>query len=367
LNLEPKIAYKILISGGGTGGHLFPALAIADYIRDNYPGSEIEFIGAKGRMEMEKVPASGYKITGLDISGINRKNPLKNIGLPFKVMNSVSEVNKVLKRLQPDVVIGVGGYSTGPVLLAALLKKIPTLIQEQNFYPGVTNRMLAKWVDKICVAFDGMEKYLPAEKLIVTGNPVRKNLLKLQNKEQNGNGRSVLVIGGSLGARTINETILAGLKELEKAEIKVLWQTGKFQYQEILKKTGNDLLWATRIVPFIDDMVTAYDEAGVVVSRAGAISLSELAIAGKPAILIPSPNVAEDHQTKNAQKLVDNSAAIMIPDSLAKSNLVAETINLVNDREKRAELSKNIKLMAKPDATKHIAEAAIELANKKKR
>lgn len=358
---------KIIISGGGTGGHIFPAIAIARALEQMRPGTEILFVGANGRMEMEKVPAAGYKIEGLDIAGISRSNMLKNISLPLKVWKSVSKAREIINRFSPDAIVGVGGYASGPTLWAGIRKHTPTLVQEQNSYPGVTNKILSKYVKKICVAYPGMEKFFPKNKIIITGNPVRQDITDLQSKRAAaaeyfglaGNGFTVLVIGGSLGARTINESIAASLDKLAQSNIRLVWQTGKQYYeqaQELQKKYSN-----IKVYDFISKMDYAYAAADAVVSRAGAISLSELCITGLPCILVPSPNVSEDHQTKNAMELVNHNAAIMIKDIESKEKLGDAVVALANDSNKRTELSKNISALAIKDSAARIAKEVIAL------
>jgi len=362
---------KIIISGGGTGGHIFPAIAIAKALEQMRPGTEILFVGANGRMEMEKVPAAGYRIEGLDIAGISRSNMLKNISLPAKVLKSVSKAKAIITQFAPDAIVGVGGYASGPTLWAGIRKNIPTLVQEQNSYPGVTNKILSRYVRKICVAYPGMEKFFPKNKIIVTGNPVRQDISDLQNKRAEalqffklkGEVLTVLVIGGSLGARTINESIASSLELFAKNNIRLVWQTGKQYYtqaQEMEKKYSN-----IRVFDFISKMDYAYAAADVVVSRAGAISLSELCITGLPTVLVPSPNVSEDHQTKNAMELVNHDAAIMVKDSEALNALGKAVIELSANTELRNKLSKNISALAIKDSAARIAKEVIELTEQK--
>ncbi|HSY76851.1 MAG TPA: undecaprenyldiphospho-muramoylpentapeptide beta-N-acetylglucosaminyltransferase [Bacteroidia bacterium] len=358
---------KIIISGGGTGGHIFPAIAIARALELMRPGTEILFVGANERMEMEKVPAAGYKIQGLDIAGISRSNMLRNLSLPMKVMNSVSKAKEIITQFKPDAIVGVGGYASGPTLWAGIRKHVPTLVQEQNSYPGVTNKILSRYVKKICVAYPGMEKYFPKEKIIVTGNPVRQDITELYSKRKeaaeyfglNGSGFTVLVIGGSLGARTINESIAASLDLFARSNIRLVWQTGKQYYaqaQELQKKYSN-----IKVYDFISKMDYAYAVADAVVSRAGAISLSELCITGLPCILVPSPNVSEDHQTKNAMVLVNHNAAMMVKDISAISELGNAVIGLSVDNGLRESLSKNISTLAIRDSAARIANEVIKL------
>ncbi|MCB0477737.1 MAG: undecaprenyldiphospho-muramoylpentapeptide beta-N-acetylglucosaminyltransferase [Crocinitomicaceae bacterium] len=354
--------HKVIISGGGTGGHIFPAIAIANRIKEEYPDAEILFIGAEGKMEMEKVPKSGYKIIGLHIRGLSRKLSLDLIKFPFMVLKAVSKAKKIIKDFGPDVVIGVGGYASAPTLRAANSLGIPTLIQEQNSFAGKTNKWLSKKVKKICVAYDGMEKFFPKEKIVMTGNPVRKEVVTIEGKRENGfkafnlepNKKTLLVIGGSLGARTINKSILAAKDSLLEKDIQIIWQCGKFyieDYQKLVPNHPNIFL-----SDFIYNMDEAYACADFIVSRAGAISISELTIIGKPVILVPSPNVAEDHQTKNALALTKNNAALLVKDVDAEANLGKEILSLYQNEDQQKELSKNIKEMALDHATDLILE-----------
>ncbi len=361
---------KIIISGGGTGGHIFPAIAIARALEQMRPGIEILFVGAKGRMEMEKVPAAGYRIEGLEISGISRTHMLKNISLPFKVLKSVSRAKEIITQFKPNVIVGVGGYASGPTLWAGIKKHIPVLIQEQNSYAGVTNKWLAKSASKICVAYPGMEQFFPKEKIVVTGNPVRQDIDNLKSKKAEAleffklkDGATLLIIGGSLGARTINESIMGSLEMFAQKNIQLIWQTGKAYYaqaKEMEKKYSN-----IRVFDFIAKMDLAYAAANMVVSRAGAISLSELCIAGMPSILVPSPNVAEDHQTKNAMQLANHKAAIVIKDSESASKLGEAVLKLSEDKSMMEGLSKNISTLAVKDSAAKIAQEVIGLAEKK--
>ena len=318
---------KVIISGGGTGGHIFPAIAIANRIKVDFPDVEILFIGAEGKMEMEKVPKAGYKILGLPIRGMSRKLSLDLLKFPFMVIKAVGMAKKIIKEFQPDVVIGVGGYASAPTLRAANSLGIPTLIQEQNSFAGKTNKWLSKKVKKICVAYEGMEKFFPAEKIVMTGNPVRKEVVTIEGKRTQGfasfgldpNKRTLLIIGGSLGARTINKSIFAAKDDLLKEDIQLIWQCGKFYIEEYRKLVGEHP--NIYLSDFIYNMDEAYACADMIVSRAGAISISELTIIGKPVILVPSPNVAEDHQTKNALALTQKSAAILVKDIEAEAQL----------------------------------------------
>jgi UDP-N-acetylglucosamine--N-acetylmuramyl-(pentapeptide) pyrophosphoryl-undecaprenol N-acetylglucosamine transferase len=365
--------YRILISGGGTGGHVYPALAIADAFRKKHPNAKIEFVGAEGRMEMEKVPQYGYEIHGLWISGIQRKNMWKNILLPFKMLSSWLKVRKIINNFKPDAVVGVGGYASGPLLHIAAMQKTPSLIQEQNSYPGITNKILAKKADTICVAYEGLEKFFPANKVVVTGNPVRdfgKNLDALKNEAYKYFGLNpalpvILVVGGSLGARSINQSILQNINQVANRPVQLLWQTGKFYFEDI-QKSLSAKHENIHIKAFIDKMEYAYAVADVVVSRAGAISISELSMIGKPVILVPSPNVAEDHQTKNAQVLEKENAAILIRDSEAMTELVPCMLLLANDKNRQNSLAQNILKLAKPNAAERIVEEIEKLIEKQK-
>jgi len=359
---------KIIISGGGTGGHIFPAVAIANALKSISPNCEILFVGAVGRMEMEKVPAAGYKIVGLNISGIQRGSILKNLGLPFKVISSVRKAIKLISDFKPDAVVGVGGFASGPLLYAASLKKIPYLIQEQNSYAGVTNKLLGKGAAKICVAFDGMEQFFPADKILKTGNPVRANIVDIKDKHFAGAEllkldplkKIILVTGGSLGARTLNKSIEKHLAEIIAQDVQVVWQTGKFYYKEIIERLG---AYHPNVVilEFLNKMDLAYAAADVIISRAGAGTIAELCLIKKPVILVPSPNVAEDHQTKNAMALVKNDAAILINDRSAEDTLVFEALKLLQNKERCKTLSENIGKMALQDADVVIAEEVLKL------
>jgi UDP-N-acetylglucosamine--N-acetylmuramyl-(pentapeptide) pyrophosphoryl-undecaprenol N-acetylglucosamine transferase len=364
---------KIIVSGGGTGGHIFPAISIANAIKSLRPDTEFLFVGAEGKMEMEKVPAAGYKIEGLWISGFQRKLTMSNLAFPFKVLSSLVKAKKILETFKPDAVIGTGGFASGPMLQVAARKGIPTLIQEQNSYAGVTNKILSNKVSRICVAYSGMEKFFPKEKIILTGNPVRQDILNLEGKRErgleyfglSGDKKIILVIGGSLGARTINESILKCLDEFEKNSIQLVWQTGKGYYETakaaVLKYDEKGI----KAFDFIQKMDYAYAVADVVISRAGASSVSELCLVKKPVILIPSPNVAEDHQTKNALALVTHNAAILIRDNEAREKLCSEAIKLLKDEEACFKLSENISGLALPDSALVIANEVIRLINNK--
>lgn len=359
---------RVIISGGGTGGHVFPAISIANALRRIDPDIELLFVGAEGKLEMEKVPAAGFRIVGLPVAGINRKNIFKNIQVFFRLIASLRIARKTLREFRPHAAVGVGGYASGPVLRQAGRMNIPILIQEQNSYAGVTNRLLAKKASVICVAYEGMEKYFPAEKIILTGNPVRQNFDDLQAKEEEALkffGLStglpvVLVLGGSLGAGTINRCLSENLDILRNSECQWLWQTGRYYYNDVRKlvpEQGGKL----SVYSFIDRMDFAFAAASVIISRAGAGTISELCLVGKPVILVPSPNVAEDHQTKNAMALAARDAAIVVPDSEAGKRLVNEALKLVSDDGRKNTLSGNIIKMAERDADARIAREVIKL------
>lgn len=362
---------RVIISGGGTGGHIYPAVAIANALQKLNSNIEILFVGAEGRMEMQKVPEAGYKIIGLPITGIHRRLTLENLSFPFKLFSSIQKAKKILKDFKPQVVVGVGGFASGPLLYAATRAGIPALIQEQNGYAGLANKWLADKVQKICVAYENMEKYFPKEKIIMTGNPVRNDLLNTDNRKDEAlafyrldkNRPVILVIGGSLGARTINQSILKDLGLLKENKIQLIWQTGRFYYQEIQNQLEGIDQKDIRLLEFIKEMSLAYAAADVVISRAGALSIAEICLVRKPVILVPSPNVAEDHQTKNAQALVERDAAVLVTDQNALDNLVTKAVELVQDQNRRLELVKNIGQLARPDAARNIAEEVMELAS----
>ncbi|MCC5930037.1 MAG: undecaprenyldiphospho-muramoylpentapeptide beta-N-acetylglucosaminyltransferase [Cyclobacteriaceae bacterium] len=353
-----------MISCGGTGGHIYPALAVANRFRELYPDTRFLFVGAQGKMEMQKVPEAGYQIEGLWISGLQRRLTVDNLMFPFKVLVSLYKARKLLKKFNPDVVIGFGGFASAPMLRVSAAAGIPTLIQEQNSYAGLANKWLAAKVDRICVAYQGMEKFFPAEKIVYTGNPVRSDILDIRSKRAQAlrffgftSDRPVLlIIGGSLGARTINQSVLAALPALKEAGIQVLWQSGKFYYQQICEELGSAALADEylRLCEFIVEMDLAYAASTLVVSRAGALSIAELCIAAKPVIFVPSPNVAEDHQTKNAMALVEADAAQMIPDREAIDKLGDQITALLSDVDIMKRLSENIKKLSVPDATDRI-------------
>ena len=356
---------NVLVSGGGTGGHIFPALSIANEVRRRYPDANILFVGAEGRMEMEKVPAAGYKIIGLPVSGFDRKNLLRNFKVLARLYKSLKMAKSILKDFKPDIAIGVGGYASGPMLKEAQKQGIPTLLQEQNSYAGVTNKLLAAKAERICVAYEGMERFFPADKIVLTGNPVRRNLLECgatpeqarQAMGMEADKKTILIIGGSLGARTINNAIINGLKQIGEARgVQVIWQTGKLydqQCREALEASG---VKNVAQMPFISNMDMAYRAADLVVSRAGASSISELQLLGKAAILVPSPNVAEDHQTKNAQALSTRDAAIFVADADAGTQLVGTMLDTVLNGDRIAALGANVLKMALRDAAEHIVD-----------
>ena len=379
---------KIIISGGGTGGHIYPAIAIANALKSRFPEVDILFVGAEGRMEMEKVPAVGYTIVGLPVAGLQRKLTWKNLLLPYKLWKSVRGAAQIINDFKPDVVVGVGGYASAPVLWTAQRKNIPTVIQEQNSYAGITNKLLAKRATKICVAYDGMERFFPKEKIILTGNPVRFTSLPPTLPEGEGGltppplegvgGRLVLIVGGSLGARTLNQAMTQALPELRHSDVHFIWQTGKAYFEQAkaavksLPPTpskgggvGTPSPWGRAggglftVVDFISRMDEAFAAADVVVSRAGAGTISELCVAAKACVLVPSPNVTEDHQTKNAQALVDKNAAIIVRDDEAIDKLFPTVLALLKDETRIKELERNIAALAKPNAADEIAKIVI--------
>jgi UDP-N-acetylglucosamine--N-acetylmuramyl-(pentapeptide) pyrophosphoryl-undecaprenol N-acetylglucosamine transferase len=363
---------RVIISGGGTGGHIFPAISIANALRKIEPEIEILFVGAEGRMEMEKIPAAGYRIIGLPVAGIQRRFSFKNIKVLIKLLKSLKLAKKVIKEFEPDVVVGVGGYASGPVLRKAGKLGIPTLIQEQNSYAGITNKLLAKKASKICVAYDGMHKYFPLEKIIKTGNPVMHNIDNLENLKDEAlsffNLKKgfpvILVLGGSLGAGSINNSLKDNIGKLKDSDCQWLWQTGKYYFENVNALVSLSFTDNISVHDFIDRMDYAYSAADIIISRAGAGTISELCLVGKPVILVPSPNVAEDHQTKNAHALIERDAAVLIPDKQAVKTLVIEAIKLMADKEKRERLSGNILKMADKDADIRIAEEVLKLAGR---
>ena len=359
---------RYLISGGGTGGHIFPAVSIANALKELDPEAEILFIGALGRMEMERVPQAGYKIIGLPVRGFNRAQPWKNVSVLIDLAKSIRQVKKIIRDFQPNVGVGVGGYASGAAMWAAANMGIPILLQEQNGFAGVTNKILKDKATKICVAYEGMERFFPADKIILTGNPVRQNLTSGKKKAESG--KTLLIIGGSLGARTINEAVLAGLPQLKAAGIHVVWQTGKTYYEKIQSSISNlqsPIEKWLEVQPFLGDMPDRYANADLVISRAGASSISELCLLGKPAILVPSPNVAEDHQTHNAMALVNKEAAVLVRDAEAAEMLIPTALKLIQNDKQLTLLHTNILRLAQPDSARRIAEEIIVLAKQDKK
>ena len=362
---------RYLISGGGTGGHIFPAVSIANALKELDPEAEILFIGALGRMEMERVPQAGYKIIGLPVRGFNRAQPWKNVSVLIDLAKSLRQVKGIIRDFRPDVGVGVGGYASGAAMWAASQMGIPILLQEQNSFAGVTNKILKDKAAKICVAYEGMERFFPKDKIILTGNPVRQNLTSGKKSPMTNDQlpiKNLLIIGGSLGARTINEAILAGLPQLQAAGIHVVWQTGKVYYKGIMDQISNlqSPISNIEIHEFLSDMPDRYAQADLVISRAGASSISELCLLGKPAILVPSPNVAEDHQTHNAMALVNKDAAVLVRDADAAEHLVPAALELINDDKRLHTLHTNILTLAQTDSARRIAEEVIQLAKKQK-
>ena len=370
---SPQKELRVIISGGGTGGHIFPAVSIANAIKAQRPEAKILFVGAIGRMDMQRVPAAGYEIKGLPICGFDRKNLLKNIKVLYMIWKSQRMAKQVIREFKPQVAVGVGGYASGPTLNKAAAMGIPCLIQEQNSYAGVTNKLLAKKAEKICVAYEGMERFFPAEKIILTGNPVRQALLDatisreeaIKAQALDPAKKTILLVGGSLGARTINESVLQHLDLVRSSNVQFIWQTGKYYSAEIAKRLQGMEIPNLKVTDFITDMGAAYRAADLVISRAGASSISEFCLIGKPVILVPSPNVAEDHQTKNALALSTKDAAIYVKDSEAPSTLLELAVKTVNDEARLKSLSENILKLALPDSAKIIADEVIRLAEGK--
>lgn len=369
---------KVVISGGGTGGHIFPALAIARELEKKIKNIDILFVGAKDRMEMTKIPAEGYKIEGLWISGLPRTDSLSIVSLfdgfftfPFQVISSLLKARKIIKRFKPDIAIGTGGYASWPLLYVAAKKKIPTLIQEQNSYPGITNRILSKVVNKVCVAYENMQQFFPKQKIIFTGNPIRQDVLEFGHKKKSASEyfnldkskKTILVIGGSLGARTINQVIDKNIDFFAKNNLNLIWQTGVDYKEAAEKRVSENLVKGINAFTFIKEMDLAYAEADIIISRAGAIAISELCCIGKPVILIPSPNVSENHQYKNAQSLVNKNAALLVEDDQASRKLVSQLLCLLNDKEMQNTLKKNIEKLGIKDAAGHIVEICLEILN----
>lgn len=355
-----KPSVNILLSGGGTGGHIYPAVAIANELKERNPEINVLFVGAIGRMEMEKVPQLGFEIKGLNITGIQRSLSLKNLSFPFKLLSSLIKANSIIKKFKPSIVIGTGGFASGPTLYMAHKKQIPSLIQEQNSYPGITNKLLSAKADRICVAYDGLEKYFPSDKIVKTGNPVRQDILDIDTKREealayfglDSDKKTIVVMGGSLGARAINQALDKHMQTILKNDVQVVWQSGKLYYEEYKKHDKTD---SVQVKEFIQRMDLLYAAADILISRAGAGSISELCIVGKPVIFIPSPNVAEDHQTKNARSVTDMDAAILLNESDI-DDLPNVIKGLLADKTKQDSLCKNIKKLALPNATKQIAD-----------
>ncbi len=356
---------KFILSGGGTGGHIYPAVAIANELKSRFPNAEFLFVGAKDKMEMQKVPQSGYKIEGLWIAGLQRKLTLQNAMFPFKLIDSLWKSRKIIKEFKPNVVIGTGGFASGPLLQMANMLNIPTVIQEQNSYPGITNKILSKKANKICVAYENLDRFFPKEKMILTGNPVRQDLIDIETKKAeaiqyfnlDSNKKTLLVLGGSLGARRVNQLIEKEIDNLNALNVQIIWQCGKLYFEDYKKYSSNNV----QVLAFIDRMDLVYAAADIVISRAGASSVSELCIVGKPVIFIPSPNVAEDHQTKNAKSIVDKKGALMLKESELDSQFSIVFEALLKDNGKQDQLSKNIKQLALPNATKQIVDEIVKL------
>jgi UDP-N-acetylglucosamine--N-acetylmuramyl-(pentapeptide) pyrophosphoryl-undecaprenol N-acetylglucosamine transferase len=357
--------HKFILSGGGTGGHIYPAIAIANELESRFPDAEILFVGAKDKMEMQKVPQAGYPIKGLWIAGLQRKLTIQNAMFPFKLLSSLWESRKIIRQFKPDVVIGTGGFASGPLLKMANSMNIPTVIQEQNSYPGITNKLLSKKANSICVAYDHLERFFPADKMILTGNPVRQDLLDIQDKRKeaieyfnlDASKKTLLVLGGSLGARRINQLIEKELATLLSLNVQVIWQCGKFYLEDYKKYNKHNV----QVVAFIERMDLVYAAADVIISRAGASSVSELCIVGKPVIFIPSPNVAEDHQTKNAEAIVKKKGAILLKETQLDEDFSLVFESLIKDQGKQDQLSENIQLLAKPKATEQIVDQIVKL------
>lgn len=366
-------AYRIIISGGGTGGHIFPAISIANTFKGRFPDAEILFVGAEDRMEMEKVPAAGYEIVGLPVSGFDRARLWNNVKVVARLAKSLCLARRTVRDFKPDIAVGVGGYASGPTLWMAAAQGVPTLIQEQNSYAGVTNKLLSRRAGRICVAYEGMEKFFPADKIVVTGNPVRQDLEEARGKREEAlaffglspERKTILVVGGSLGARTINRSVQGDLDKFFASDVQVIWQTGRYYYNDAsrhLKAYRGMPIWCS---DFITRMDYAYAAADLVISRAGAGSISELCLLGKPVILVPSPNVAEDHQTKNALALVERDAAVMIADKDAERELVPAALRLVGDADRLAALSRNIQGMAQRHSAERIVDEIVRIIEKR--
>lgn len=370
--LQSNQNIRIIISGGGTGGHIFPAIAIANALKSVKSDVEILFVGAEGKMEMEKVPAAGFTIKGLPIAGIKRELSIDNLSFPIKLIKSLSKANSIVREFDPHVAVGVGGYASGPLLFMAARRGVPTLIQEQNSYPGITNKLLAKKAKKICVAYENMDQFFPAEKIVFTGNPVRSDIQSIEGKREeaaqffglDAQRRTLLIVGGSQGARSINRAIKGGLQQLVESGVQVIWQTGKLFSQEASEALTMINSSSIKAMDFISRMDLAYAMADAVVTRAGASTVSELCIVRKPSIMVPLPTAAEDHQTKNCKALVNRNAALLVPDSEAPTRLVQEAIALINNKEKCKELSENISPLARPKAAIEIANEILQLVKK---
>ena len=369
------MSMRIIVSGGGTGGHIFPAISIANAIKARHPETQILFVGAEGRMEMQRVPEAGYEIKGLPICGFDRKNMLRNVGVLFKIWKSQRMARSIIRDFRPHVAVGVGGYASGPTLYRCAAMGIPCLIQEQNSYAGVTNKLLARKARTICVAYEGMERFFPAEKIVMTGNPVRRELLTVAMSRDEAvrafsldpAKKTMLIVGGSLGARTVNESVMAHLDDVAASNVQVIWQTGRYYSAAIAQrlKTRNPVP-GLKVLDFITDMGVAYKAADLVISRAGAGSISEFCLLGKPVILVPSPNVAEDHQTKNAMALVNKEAALYVSDSEAAATVIRLALDTVADEALLQRLSTNISKLALPDAADVIADEVIRLAGERR-
>ncbi|HHT35197.1 MAG: undecaprenyldiphospho-muramoylpentapeptide beta-N-acetylglucosaminyltransferase [Proteiniphilum sp.] len=367
-------AFRVIVSGGGTGGHIFPAISIANAIRERWSEAEILFVGALGRMEMERVPAAGYRIIGLPVAGFDRKNLLKNVPVAWKLFMSMRQAKQIVKNFRPAIAVGVGGYASGPVLKAAAAAGVPTLLQEQNSYAGVTNRMLAKKASVICVAYEGMEQFFPREKIVLTGNPCRQDLVITEEKQNEGYRffgldpakKTILVLGGSLGARTLNESVVAATSLLaESDDVQVVWQCGKYYFGEMQQLQREGVIAPhVHLFAFLSRMDLAYAVADLVISRAGAGSISEFCLLQKAVVLVPSPNVAEDHQTRNAEALVKRGAAVMVPDQLATEALFMTALSLVRDERRLQELKHNIAALAQHDSARRIVDEIAKIVNR---
>ena len=364
------MAKRIIISGGGTGGHIFPAIAIANALRRLAPDTVLLFVGANGKMEMEKVPAAGFEIVGLDIQGVNRQSPLKNITLPFKLFKSIRAARAIIRDFRPDVAVGVGGYASGPLLYSATKMRVPSLIQEQNSYAGITNKRLAKKADCVCVAFEGMERFFPKDKILFTGNPIRREAVTIAHKRAEAlasfglseDRKTILLTGGSLGARTLNESMLGGLDKLLEANVQVLWQCGTYYYESLREKLPSSYDGQVKLMAFQQRMDLAYAAADIIIARAGAGTIAELCVIAKPTILVPSPNVAEDHQTKNAQALVGKNAALMVDDAEAPRTLISIALGLLSNQRESESMSANLEKLAMLNADEVIAREVLKLA-----